>query len=362
MARHQSQQSWEKYRDKELTALKPFLQGLGFALDQNQVHVGGERYLSSGHKLILLGHRISDQKRVVIKISNDRDGIKEIKKERASRDILKKINFAYHAFLSPPEILYKQKGPYTMLITAFIEQDSTFLERPLADQFFLALQALEAQEGAHATTYEHTNLIKKVFGRWQAQQYLAVFNNCVSQITALAADYKIKNILEEARDFLQKNADIIDLYSDFLVHWDFVPHNIRVQGHDIYLLDYSSLRFGNKYEGWARFINFMTLYNRSLEKMLLDYIRQNRSVEEYLSLRLMRVFRLTEIIKHYAQAIPRSSGNLELLNKKRLGFWTSVLESVLADALLPPEIVESYQRERDALRSSEEKLRQKELH
>lgn len=362
MEKHQTQQSWEEYRDKELTATGPILKKLGFDLDQNQVHIGGERYLSSGHKLVLLGQRSSDRKRVVIKISSDDKGAAEIRRERASRYILEKINFAYHVFFSPAEILFRQRGKHTIAITEFIEQECSFLERPLAEQFFLALQALEAQEGAHATTYEHTRLISRVFGRWSAPEYLSLFTNYAREINSLAPDHKIKNILEKAGEFLQRNSDIIDLYSDFLVHWDFVPHNIRVRGHDIYLLDHSSLRFGNKYEGWARLINFMTLYNRPLEKILLDYVHQNRNAEEYLSLRLMRVFRLTEIIRHYARVIPHSTGNLELLNKKRLGFWTSALESVLADSLLSAEIIESYKKERDALRSSEEKLRQKELH
>ena len=48
----------------------------------------------------------------------------------------------------------------------------------------------------------------------------------------------------------------------------------------MYLLDHSSLRFGNKYEGWARFRNFTTFYNRPLEEALLLYMRNNRAEEK----------------------------------------------------------------------------------
>jgi len=122
------------------------------------------------------------------------------------------------------------------------------------------------------------------------------------------------------------------------------------------------LRFGNKYESWARFINFMTLYNQPLEQVLLDYVKDNRGQSEYLTLRLMRVFRLVEIIWYYASTLANAVGNLHTLNQKRIIFWTKVLESVLADQPVNRNIVEEYQRIRDSLRSPEEKERQKKLH
>ena len=55
---------------RELAGARPMLEQLGFILDTTQVHTGGERYLMSGHKLVLTGRRTSDNKRVVIKVSS----------------------------------------------------------------------------------------------------------------------------------------------------------------------------------------------------------------------------------------------------------------------------------------------------
>ncbi|MDP2812409.1 MAG: hypothetical protein Q8O32_01825, partial [bacterium] len=150
--------------------------------------------------------------------------------------------------------------------------------------------------------------------------------------------------------------------SGFLTHWDFVPHNIRVKGNDIYLLDHSSIRFGNKYEGWARFINFMTLYNPELADDLLFYVQKNRPVSEYLSLRAMRVYRLAEIIWHYANTLDLALGDLKILNQARIDFWLKVLSVVLGNKYLDAKVVDDYRKKRDSLRSQSEKDRQKNLH
>ena len=173
---------------------------------------------------------------------------------------------------------------------------------------------------------------------------------------------KLKDVLGRAHEFIINNLETIDIYSNFLTHWDFVPHNFRVRNHEIYLLDHAALRFGNKYESWARFINFMTLYNEKLEQALLDYVKDNRGKSEYLALRLMRVFRLVEIIWYYASTLANAVGDLHTLNQQRIIFWTKVLESVLADQPVSRNIVEEYKRIRDSLRSPEEKERQKKLH
>src|SRR3989339_834946 len=164
--------NWEEFRDQELIKATLLLEQLGFSLDTKQVHISGERYLTGNRKLVLLGFRNSDQKPVVMKVSSDPAIISEIEDERRSRNILKEINFAYHIFSFPPEILYTHKQGCDIFITEFIEQEMTFLERPLAEQFFIALKAFEAQEAIHATTYEHANIIKKVFGIFTAQIYL----------------------------------------------------------------------------------------------------------------------------------------------------------------------------------------------
>src|SRR3989339_2007414 len=105
----------------------------------------------------------------------------------------------------------------------------------------------------------------------------------------------------------------------------------------------------------------MTLYNEKLEQALLSYVKNNRDQSEYLSLRLMRVFRLVEIIWYYTNTLVKAVGDLHTLNQKRIIFWTKVLESVLADQPVSRNIVEEYKRIRDNLRSPEEKERQKKL-
>ena len=83
---------------------------------------------------------------------------------------------------------------------------------------------------------------------------------------------------------MEEHRTVIERYSGFLTHNDFVPHNLRVSGKEVYLLDYSSMLFGNKYESWARFLNFMIHHNRPLELALANYVRTNRGEEEYLEL------------------------------------------------------------------------------
>ncbi|MDP4020673.1 MAG: hypothetical protein Q8P58_01335 [Candidatus Adlerbacteria bacterium] len=348
------QELWEEYCAQELVALSPILKQLGYNLEAEQPHLGGERYLmqavttKSGKKLVLLGHRTSDKRRVVVKATRDPKGTEELQHERACREILQKINFAYQAFSSPEELLFTRKSGFTITTQEFIEQEKPFLERPTKEQFTLALKAFKAQESAHATTYRHLKLITKVFPTVHAKDYLAM-----SQKLSLPAP---------ALQFLTENQEMIEQYCGFLTHIDFVPHNFRIKNGNIYLLDHSSLRFGNKYEGWARFLNFMTLYNPELEEALTQYVRDNRTAEEVLSLKCMRVYRLGEIIWYYQNTLSKSSGDLLELNRARVIFWSLVLASILKDEKLSSHVREEYIKNRDELRSDAEKCRQSGLH
>lgn len=368
MENKNKQKTWIDYKESELSIITPLLLKLGFELDKDQPHTIGERYLmqamttASGKKLILLGKRKRDGVRVVIKATRDKNGKKELQHERKSRDILHKINFAYQVFLSPDEILFEIQNGYTIAIYKFIEQESTFLARPIEQQFTLALKAFKAQESAHATTYRHRKIIKKAFETFTSKEYIQNFDTFKASILSTFNEKGMHAVLEEASTFLHKNKETIDQYGGFLTHTDFVPHNFRISGEDIYLLDHSSIRFGNKYEGWARFLNFMTLYNPELEKVLLSYVHNNRTKEEHLSLKLMRVYRLGEIISYYTKTLEKSSEDLYTLNFERIEFWRSVLEAILKDETISPEILEAYKQKRDSLRSEEEKKRQIGLH
>lgn len=354
---------WENYCAQEIKILRPFLSTLGFVLDESQVHIGGERYAFSEKKLVLVGRRLADNLRVIIKVSSDDKGIAEIKYERQSRAMLEKINFAYHVFFTPAEILYQEHDSRVLFITRYIEQECQFLERPLVEQFFLALKGLEVQEGVQVTTYEHAHEVSKYFGIWTAKNYLQQFARYQQEVAQKLPEQKeLLALYEQAGLFLKNNIKTIDLYGGFLTHWDFVPHNIRIHNGDIYLLDHSSLRFGSKYESWARFINFMSMHHTELEKALLFYVKENRPASEYISLQVMRVYRLVEIIWHYANTLSKAEGDLLALNNLRIKFYTQLLTAVLADKFLDESVVVEYIVQRDSLRSEAEKIRQKNLH
>ena len=354
-----TKQEWEEYKARELKGLLPILAALGFVVDREQPHTDGERHLTrpiiSGRKLLLLGRRLSDNKRVVIKACSEEAGAQDIAHDRLCREVLEDISFAYQVFLSPQEILFTKQGGYTILVTAFIEQERPFLERPLEEQFVLALKAFKGQESAHATTYAHARLISNTFGEMRAANYLKKFRQYKEEAAPRAN-------LEEGFAFLLQNTETLEQYCGFLTHWDFMPQNIRVVGSDIYLLDHSSIHFGNKYEGWARFVNFMELYNPPLAQALVRYVRDNRTPEESLSLKLMRVYRLGELIRYYCGWLPRTEGALHALALARVAFWSTVMKAALDDKEIPQKVVEEYKKTRDSLRSEEEKERQKGLH
>lgn len=361
-----AKEAWEKEAREQMMLLAPVLEDLGFGLDDSQPHMGGERFLmqavttASGKKLILLGKEKYSGRRVVVKAAREAAGMQELEHERVRRKVLADIGFAYTAFESPEEIAFMNKNGYTISVQAFVEQDRPFTDRPTEEQFAIALRSFKAQEGAHATTYGHLRRIKKTFGRRTAPEYIEAFGSFRERVAAAFPEFA--GLLSEAGSFLSTHARTIEQYGDFLTHTDFVPHNFRVVGNTVYLLDHSSLRFGNKYEGWARFVNFMELYNPELAGALVAYVRDNRTPEESLSLKLMRLYRLGEIIWYYVRTLERSAGDLEDLNRARVVWWARVLEAVLRDRQPAPDVREEYMQLRDRLRSPDEKERQKGLH
>ncbi|MBT7228009.1 hypothetical protein HN859_00675, partial [Candidatus Parcubacteria bacterium] len=99
-----------------------------------------------------------------------------------------------------------------------------------------------------------------------------------------------------------------------------------------------------------------------LEEKLVEYVKENRNEQEFLSLQLMRVFRLGELIWYYANTLDKAEGNLLQLNKKRIDLWANVLEGVLENKNIDYKIIEEYKIDRDKLRDEEEKERQQDLH
>ena len=354
-------ENWENYRAQEIARITPSLKKMGIILHKEQVHAGGERYLMSGKKLVLdATHK--DEGRVIVKVSSSKKGKQEIHNDRACRQILNSINFAYQDFFLPQEIFFGEEQNCLLSVTAYIEQDQHLIDRPLEEQFFISLRALEAQESVHATTYSHTQAIRNVFGLKNAQNYLdefAEFKN-LAEIQD-PGNKELAVAFARAHTFLRAGKETIERYSGFLTHHDFVPHNIRIKERDIYLLDHTSIYFGNKYEGWARFVNFMVHHSPELEKALCDYVRANRNEDEYLSLRLMRIYKLGLLIQYYTGTLAKTTGDMHKLMRLRLAFWIEVLESVLDDKQMELARVTRFLDEENVLRSDEEKARRKEI-
>ena len=364
-----SHTTWLEYCSRELKLATDLLSKRGYTLDPEQPHLSGERFLmqavttTSGQKLILFGTS-HEGTRVVIKATRDQAGAHEIDHERKCRAFLTKIDFATTVFHTPPELAYFKQAGFTFTINAFIAQPSTFLERPLPQQFHFALTAFKAQEGAHATTFKHRARIRHIYSIREAADYLQSFTDFSHKIQHDIPTHRtVHTLIDDTAYRLSAKLERIEQYGSFLTHTDFVPHNFRITSDGtMYLLDFSSLVFGNKYEGWARFLNFMTLYNPALEQALVAYVRDNRTVEESEALHLMRLYRLGELIRYYASTLEKSDGNLRTLNEARVQFWSDVLAAELQHQTISPETRTTYQTTRDTLRSQDEQKRQQGLH
>lgn len=368
MSAPNSQHNWTTSLQEAYTDILPILTTYGYTLDTDQPHTKGERFLmqavttTSGEKIILFGVHTASGKRVVIKVASDNAGKKELRHERTCRTLLHTIDFAYNPFTSPEELDFIETVTYTLSIQAYIAQTQNFLARPITEQFTFALQAFTAQAGARATTYGHLKKIGHTFGNRESTDYIKLFQAFTQETIAILPDnHDLQKNLLETEVLLMHHEEQIEQYCGFLTHTDFVPHNFRIADDVMYLLDFSSLLFGNKYEGWARFINFMALHNPQLAHYLEQYVADNRAPEEVVSLHLMRLYRLGEIIRYYAGTLEKSSGDLHALNTARVEFWHQVLLATRNDAPVPENIRQQYIQLRDQLRSDDEHERQKDL-
>ena len=246
-------------------------------------------------------------------------------------------------------------------VIELIEQKKVFVEHSAEEQFFLILRAFESQEAFHATTFEHMRQVASVFPIFDAQKYLKEFQNFKATISANYHHEEIQRTLEAADNLLHKYQKEIGMFCGYLVHTDFVPHNFRIKDNDVYMLDCSAILFGNKYEGWARFLNYMIIHNPALEQMLIKYIKDNRDVADYTNLRLMRIYKIGFLLQYYIVALDKTSGDLRKLTEERINFWHENLKAIVAGKQTDPKIISDYKKERDILRSEEEKKRQREF-
>lgn len=359
MSKMTDKQTWEAFVAKEIETLTPLVNRLGYELSAEQPHVSGERYLMSGQKVVLVGHDTETRAPVIIKSSKEPGAIREIEAERSAKRTLSKLPFTYQPLLAPDELSYENRNGRVTVIIEFIAQPEPFLSLPLREQFDLVIGAFDMLASAHAATDRHIKHIRNIFGRWGATDYqwsLEAFLTALVGCETFAPSLAVT--LRSVRTELTKNAEDIERYCGFLTHDDFALHNFRFRDGMVYLIDQSSLRFGNKHESWARLLNYLILYNRELERAILRHVELNLSPEEARSLRLMRMYKLIELLTYHCHAARTSSGNDQTLSQARVAFWTDVLTNILEKDDVPDERVDEYKNIRDELRSPEEKARQ----
>lgn len=353
--------SWKNNIEEELKKVDSILTQLGFSLDQEQPHISGERFLMTREKLVLMGKIVSNDKKIIIKISNKPSGKEEIRTEKNVHDALVNLAFANDRMLLPEVLFFGEKDGYLIMTSGYIDQEKVFASFPIERQFFMSLLMFEEQEAFHATTFEHRDGIKNIFKIQTTKDYLKDFSEFKKTILNYIGDSNWATSIKETEDLLIKSEKLLDKYSNYLTHTDFVPGNARINGRDLFMLDLSSMYFGNKYEGWARFMNWATIHSPELENLLNKYIIKNRGEEEHTVLRLMRLYKIGYLIDYYIKTLSKVSGDLEILNKKRIEFWLNILETVLKNSQVPYEFIDNYRKERNSLRSKEEMERQKEF-
>lgn len=337
------------------------LSSQNFVLAEHQPYISGERFLMAKNKLVLGAIHTPSNTNVVIKISNVPAGQKEIRDEKNIREVLHSLAFANRVIAFPKEIFFSDSDTHTIFATEFIEQEKVFVVHTLEEQFFMALRAFEAQEAFHATTFEHVNAVKGVFEVFDEKKYIEILHTFVDTLEHEWGNREETRTLARAEKFFKEHYRIIERYGRFLTHTDFVPHNFRIQNNEVYMLDCSAVHFGNKYEGWARFLNYMYIHNPELERLLTEYLRTNRGEKECLCLRLMRAYKVGHLLAYYARSLKDTEGNLRALTEIRIKFWGRILSSILEDIPPKEEIITTYRTERNKLRSPEEKERQKDF-
>ena len=269
--------------------------------------------------------------------------------------------FAEQELSISTELYFGAIDSYTVAVIEFVEQVKVFTSYTLREQFFMAMQAFESQESFHATTRKHYKSAISLFPEFTTNTYIKNFKDFVSNVSKNSRNETASKIISSAKDVLIKNKKIISTYNGYLMHSDFVPHNFRIKDKQLFLLDFVAFSLGNKYESWARFVNFMEVHNPQLVPLLLEYVKKDRDEKEYLVLRLMRIYKIGFLLNFYTNSLAKTEGDLHTLTKVRLTFWSHVLASVLKNMPVEQKIHDAYIVERDLLRTEKEKKRQREF-
>lgn len=350
---------WEQKINKELPIIEALVLDLGYKLDAIQPNLMGEKFLMKVDKFILSATRIKDNKKVIIKISKDKAGIKEIKNDRAASQNLKNLSFAKDTIKVAEEIFFKKVGDYQVYIVEFLEQKDSLMKLPLEEQFYITLRAFDILENIYLSTKEHKKLVKDKFPILKAEDYLKRFLKYRDDINKILNDPEVNEKVSFAKNVFKQNLDIVKKFENFLVHEDFVQQNFRLQNGVLYFIDHEALQFGNLYETQARFLNFMMVHSPKLEKKYLEYFKQQNRPDKELALRMMRLFKCTQLLDYYAKSLEKSRGNEYKLSKVRFDFYLDVLENLSNNTPVHDSLVTEYENTRNSLRSKEEVERQK---
>lgn len=345
---------------KNVRAVGQILNTLGFSLESYQPHITGERKIKSLTKLVLIGRSPKGLK-VVIKTSQIASAKKEISLERKIGQELEKLSQTVPQILLPKEIYFGQKSGFTFFITEYIDQPKIFVAHNLKEQFTMIKKAVESQEMISQQGFHQITGNSSICPIFTEKEYRNELHRQIAFINKNYQSPKLSQTLATAKKTFQEKILLVAKYCGYLIHEDFCPHNFRINNGRLHFLDYTAANFGNKYVTWARLLNYMALHNPRLEKMILHDLKKNRSAEDLECLRILRIYKTIFLIMYYVKISQKTSGNLLKLAKVRINFWHDFLQKLLINKTLDQRVLENYIRQRDKLRSKEEKERQKEF-
>lgn len=346
---------------KEINSLSKLVSTIGFELEAEQPHIDGERFLASPEKYVLVGKRKKDGLKAIIKASSFALAKKEIKTEKRVRDIISSFAPFKKAILIPKEVFFGKKKQYQIFVTEYIPQEKVFISLPFKKQFETIVETFNKREVLNGKTFKAVQSMYKDFPFLKTEGYLDNFKKFQNSVLEKYRTPGIEEAMGEAYKYIRANAATIDQQCEHLVHSDFAPHNFRVNGDQLYTLDCSAFLFGHKYEELARLLNYMVIHNPLLEKKIKNHILKTGGANEYLNLRLMRIYKIQFLLKFYTQALSKTTEDLLALTTHRVEFWEEVLRCVMQDRDLDSKILQVYLNNRDNLRSEEEKKRQREF-
>lgn len=358
-----TKEEWIKLVEISVSELKTLAikQQINLELENDQPNIKGERFLMSGKKVVLIGRY--NNMRAVIKYSNDKDGIAEMKSERENKKKFLNLDFIKSKFSFPPELFWYNSGGKAILISEFIEQGASFISMPNSAQFKIIIKLLESLEGVYIITSSHLKQVNKLKDTKNISDYINQYDTWMNTVKSLrGSDKELMNLLQIGKDKLAANYENLRMTSNYLTHTDLVPHNFRYRDGEIYFLDHTSLTFGNKYENWARMINFMSIYNRELESNLVEYIKRNRRGEEYKAFRAIRYYKLLQLIEYNAKSYEKSEGDLKKLCESRIKLFKRIFAATLNDTQLSLEHHTEFIKDLESYRAKDEIERQKSIY